>query len=213
MQVCLTTGLDTWAQVAQVVIAFFTVILAAIAIWGETIRRRLFPPNLVLSEHNFEGDFVTMQGGKRHVYYHLKIVNTHKWSPAQKVRVLFEAYSRRKADGVTFQQESLVIPIQLYWSFIKFHELLPAVGPDRYIDIGYLVEGEDYFYVSLLTIPGNFNGFVRAKETLRFKIVATADNLTKTEPLYLEVSWDGEFHFDKEEMLKHLVIKKVNSLG
>ena len=105
------------------------------------------------------------------------------------------------------------MPMQLYWSFMRYHELLPAVGPDRYVDIGYLAEGRDHFHISLLDIPGNFKGFVGANETLRYKIVATADNLAKTEPLYLEVSWDGEFHFDKEEMPKHLVIKKVDSLG
>jgi hypothetical protein len=211
-QVNACSSLENWGQVAQIVIALFTIILAAIAIWGDAIRRRFLPPGLVLSEHNFDGDFNTGRSGKRIIYYHLKVENK-KSSPATKVRVLCEAVSRRKADGVTFQTEPLVVPMQLNWSFMNFQELMPTVGPERIVDFGYLVEGSNQFIISLLATPGNFKGQVGANETLRYRIVATADNLTKTSPMFLQVSWDGKFDFDKDEMSKHLVIQKVDSLG
>lgn len=212
VQVYASTGLDTWAQVAQITIAACTVILAVIAIWGEAIRRRFLPPKLELREHNFKGDFTAGEGGKRMVYYHLKVVNMKK-PPAHKVRVLCGAMSRRKADGVSFQLEPLVIPMELHWSFFRYQELLPTIGPVRYADIGYLVEGGDQFKLSLVAIPGNFKGFVDRHETLRYKFVATADNQTESDPLYIQVSWDGEFIDDENEMSKHLVISKVDSLG
>ena len=216
VQVYSSTGLDTWAQVAQITIAAFTVILAVIAIWGPLIRSLLLPPKLELREHNFKGDFTvgTTRDAKRvrTIYYHLKVVNTNR-SPAHKVRVLCWAVSRRKADGVSFQLEPLIVPMQQNWSFIHLQELLPTIGPERYVDIGYLVEGSDQFVISLMATPGNFIGYVGRNETLRFKFVATADNQIKHEPLYIQIAWDGEFSFDKEEMSKHLVISKVDSLG
>lgn len=212
IQIHTVTGLDNWAQVAQIVIACFTVILAAIAIWGDAIRRRLLPPYLVLKEHNFAGDYNTDRNGNRIVYYHLKLVNKNR-SPAHKARVLCQGVSRRTSDGETFKEEPLVVPIQLNWSFMRYQELLPTVGPDKCVDLGYLFEGSNQFEISLITKPGNFKGSVTKDETLRYKFVATADNQAESEPMYVQISWNGIFSFEKEEMSKHLVVTKVNSLG
>lgn len=217
VQVYSSTGLDSWAQAAQIIIAGCSVILAIIAIWGDAVRRWLLPPKLELREHNFKGDFniaTKPDGGKfRAIYYHLKVANTRWWSPANKVRVLCEAVSRRKADGTSFQLETFVVPMQMSWSFMQYQELLPTIGPERFVDLSFLAENSNSFVISLVAIPGNFKGFVGPKETLRFMFVAAADNQIKSQPLYIEVSWDGQFHFDKEEMRKHLVISKVGSLG
>ena len=189
-----------------------TILLAIIAIWGEPIKAKLWPPRLVLDGHNLDGDFNVSSCSTRVVYFHLKVFNMRKTAPAFKARVLCEGTSRMKADG-EFQIEPLVIPVHLTWSFSKWNELLPTIGPERYVDFGYIAEGDNCFTPSLYATPGNFRGFVRKNETQRFKIVAIADNCPRSQPLYLQVSWNGRFDFDRSEMSKHLVITKVESLG
>lgn len=217
VQVCVASGLDTWAQLAQIIIAACSVLLAIIAIFKDHISRWLLPPKLELKEHNLNGDFnvgLTSTGNPiRTIYYHLKVINTRWWSPARTVRVMCEAVSRRTADGASFHMESFVVPMQMSWSFMKYQELLPTIGPERFVDIGFLYENAKEFVISLVAIPGNFKGLVSANETLRFRFVATAENQVKSKPLYIQISWDGQFHFDKEEMSKHLVLSRVDSLG
>ena len=123
------------------------------------------------------------------------------------------AVSRRKADGKTFQMESFVVPMQMCWSFMQFQESLPTIGSEAYVDIGYLSENNSSFVISLLATPGNFKGYVGRNDTVRYKFVAEAVNQIKSQPLFIEISWNGKFHFDKEEMVKHLVIKVVKCLG
>jgi len=204
-----TDTIAVWAQVAS---AVFTAVIAIVAIWGDAIRRKLLPPNLELRKHNFEGDLNIQRDGKKVIYYHLKVINTKRYM-AHKVRVMCEALSRMTADRETFQIEPFVVPIQMNWAHINFQELLPNVGPERIVDIGFLVEGADHFIISLITTPGNFKGQIGKGETLRFRLVATADNQIKSKPLFLQIAWAGEFVFDSKEMSKHLVISIVDSLG
>ena len=206
-------GVDSLAEWAQIVMAFGTLLLAAIAIWGEAIRHKLMPPKLTLMEHNFSGDFTKQGDRKRVVYFHLRLVNERSWAPAHNVRVMCEAISRRTADGSSFREEPLIVPMQLTWSFQRFNEMWPTIGFGRCLDFGYLSEGDDQFAISLFAFPGNFRGFVCANETKRFKILARSDDHIRSDPMFVEVSWDGVFPDSAEDCRSHIVVKTVDSLS
>ena len=56
--------------------------------------------------------------------------------------------------------------------------------------------------------PNNFRGFILGGEAMRVTVVASAHN-GRSEPLVVEVSWDGTWSADLEEMRRHLVIKEM----
>lgn len=198
---------STFYLITQVFIAIGTVAVAILAIWGEKIRDWMAGPRLEFKLHNARGDITTRQDGLRTIYYHVKIENKRQWSPARRVRILCTAISKKAPDG-SFVQEPLIIPVQLTWAFPSFHELLPNIATDDICDLGFLDENSRQFRLSLYIYPNNFRGFISANEAMRVSLIASADNFTSKSPYVLEISWDGNWNSNLEEMQKHLVIKE-----
>jgi len=46
---------------------------------------------------------------------------------------------------------------------------------------------------------------------MRVEVIATADN-AESNPLLIEISWDGQWSDDTIQMSKHLVIKEVSTI-
>lgn len=105
--------------------------------------------------------------------------------------------------------EPLIIPVQLTWVFPSFHELLPNIRTDDICDLGFLDEDGQRFKLSLYVYPNNFRGFISANEAMRVKLIASADNFTSKSPYVLEISWDGKWSSNLDEMRKHFIIKEV----
>jgi hypothetical protein len=194
--------------IVQIFIAIGTVAVSILAIWGDKIRACIAGPKLEFVLYNAHGDLTTRQDGKRTIYYHIKIKNKRQWAPARRVRILCTAISKKAPDG-SFVQEPLTVPVQLTWAFPTFHELLPNIATDDVCDLGYLNEASEQFMLSLYIYPNNFRGFISANTTMRIGLIASADNFTSKTPYVLEISWDGEWSSNLDEMRKHLVVKEV----
>ncbi len=190
--------------------AIGTIAVAALAIWGSWIRYYFMRPKLVFSLPDSKGDLNKRNDNKMVRYYHVKLSNKRSWSPAERVRVMLTSISRVGADHKTYYRVPLMVPMQLTWSFSMINELLPNIGPERYADIGYLVENDAAFLISLYVTPGNFEGYVRANDSICIELIAMADNLPVSAPYRLEISWDGQWSTDNDKMQSHLVIKEIN---
>ncbi len=201
-------GSSTLYLITQVFIAIGTVAVAILAIWGEKIRDWMAGPKLEFKLHNARGDLTTRQDGRRTIYYHVKIENKCQWAPARRVRILCTTISKKAPDG-SFVPEPLIIPVQLTWVFPSFHELLPNIRTDDICDLGFLDEDGQRFKLSLYVYPNNFRGFISANEAMRVKLIASADNFTSKSPYVLEISWDGKWSSNLDEMRKHFIIKEV----
>ena len=198
--------------ITQAVIAIGTVAVAILAIWGEKFREWLAGPDLEFKLHNARGDLTNRQNGQRTLYYHVRIENKRRWAPARRVRILCTSISKRAPDG-SFVKEPLIIPVQLTWAFPSFHELLPNVATNDVSDLGFLDEKGGHFKLSLYIYPNNFCGSISANEAMCVSLIASADNFTSKSPYNLEISWDGKWSPNLEEMQKHLVIKEVGILA
>lgn len=198
--------------IAKVFAAIGTVTVAILAIWGDKIRAIVAGPKLELSLHDPRGDFTVRANQRRAIYYHIRLTNKRTWSPARRVRVLVTGIEKKRPDG-TFFPEPLMIPLWLTWafslSFPQFHELLPTIGTARICDLGFLDEGAERFTLPIYVVPNNFRGYVSAGESMRVSLVASGDNYESKSPLVLEISWDGKWSSDSDEMQRHLVIKEV----
>jgi len=69
------------------------------------------------------------------------------------------------------------------------------------------------FFPAIAVVPNNFRGRVERNECVRLEIVATGQNIFSLKPAVFEVSWDGEWTENQEEMRRHLVIREVPSLA
>jgi hypothetical protein len=198
--------------IAAVFTAIGTVSVAVLAIWGDQIRDRLFGPRLELSLVDPKGDltFIENANAKRY-YYHLRVSNQKGRNAAIGTRVVIQGHSRRTPSG-QFVRQPLVYPLQLQWTPAGWNEIERTVVHDSTCDFGHVGQFELKFHPTLLSWPNNFAGFVGKDECVRFEIAAVGHNVLSPVPSVFEVSWDGRWTENQEEMQRRLVIRKVPEL-
>jgi hypothetical protein len=193
---------------AAVFTAIGTVAVAVLAIWGDWFRARLAGPRIRLALRDARGDLTVRANGKKTIYYHVIVTNQRTWSPAKAVRILVAGVSKRRPDG-TYFPDPVIAPLQLTWAFPEFHDLFPTIATYDTCDFGCLDENSGRFTLSTYLTPNNFRGYVARGEAMRVDVIAAAHNVQSIKPLLLEVSWDGLWSADLDEMQRHLVIKEV----
>lgn len=191
--------------------AIGTIAVAVLAIWGDRVRDALAGPRITLRLRDERGSLTTRGTHQRVIYWHLELINHRRWSPIRNVRLLVTSIEKMRPNG-TFFPEHLPVPVQLTWAFPQFHELSPTVVDRDFSDLGYLDEGKDRFALSPYFVPNNFTGFFSKGEAMRVSISAAADNFSSIDPLVREISWNGQWDDDMEEMRKHLTIAQMQSL-
>lgn len=196
------------SEIAQIIAAIGTVLVAALAIWGDKVRSLVAGPKIRIQLREGRGNLTTRANGVRTVYYHISVTNGRTWSPARNLVVRLTNIETMAADG-RFQPERLVHSLQFTWANPQFHEISPTVTSSDICDFGFIDEGSDGFVPSMYVMPNDFSGVVRTGESKRFTIVATADNYHSKTPLILEVAWDGTWTADTERLMRHLVVREV----
>jgi hypothetical protein len=183
-----------------------TLILAALAIWGQSVRAKLVGPKLTLSLLDPLGERIPMgPAGTPSRWYHLRVVNERRSAPAKNVRVVIDKVSRPSADG-QFRPTALSGHLQLAWQHGNTLPQYPTLGPPLNADLGWLASGE--FHLKVLIIPNHVSMHLKAGEKMLIEVLAVSDE-TESAPLCLEISWDGRWSEDSSEMARHLVIKPV----
>jgi hypothetical protein len=196
--------------IANIFTAIGTVAVAILALWGDQIRDWLLGPRLKLSLVDPKGDLAVRTGGGRVYFYHLKVKNSGR-TAASGVRVHMRAFSRRTPAG-NFIAEPLVYPLQLVWTPKSLGETERTIVDESTCDFGFLGETDNCFWIAALVAPNNFNGVVERNACVRFKLVATGVNILSRFPTILQVSWDGVWTGNQEEMQRHLIIERVPDL-
>jgi hypothetical protein len=79
-------------------------------------------------------------------------------------------------------------------------------------DFGCVKEFEQVFRPVTVLVPNNFKGVVGKGECFRYEVVATGQNVLSPAPTVFEVSWDGQWTTNQEDMQRHLVIREVKDL-
>ena len=198
---------------ASLFAAIGTVAVAILAIWGDRVRDYLLGPRLALALVNESGDLTQRANGARVYYFHLRVTNGNRRLPAQGVRVVVQGISKRAPSGA-FVQQPLVYPLQLVWTPMEPGEIERTVVQNSTCDFGFLDEtgNQRAFQLAIALLPNNVRGHVGRDECVRFEVVATGQNVFSLKPTVVEVSWDGQWTENQEEMKRHLVIRPVSSL-
>lgn len=197
----------------QIIIAFGTLSVAILAIWGNWFQAKLAGPKLKLILNDPAGILLPNIENKEQPparYYHIKVSNERSWSPARAVRVMITQIDR-KTPANSYAPERQIIPLQVQWSHQEYHELLPTIAnSDDRCDLGYLNAGADKFILSTFFMPTYLKGHISKGESCRVYIKAFAENYESKKPLVIEISWDGQWEADSAEMQKHLVVKEIH---
>ncbi len=198
---------EQWIICCQFFTAFGTILVAFIAIYGDSIKSKYLGPKLKIFLRDPCGEINYLKDKTPQIYHHLVIVNLRRSSKAHNVRVvltkLFKQNNRHE-----LVSQVLSGPLQLTWQFPNENPQYMAVGPDRISDLGFLTKGKDIYIPSLYFYPNNFTGFVCAGERIRLSIMASADNAESNE-LLIDISWNGQWSNDLNEMKENLKVAEV----
>jgi len=200
---------ETWGLVLQGLLVIATLAVAIMAVFGDSIRAKYWGPKLRLKLHDPEGESILVRESSGKMvparYYHLKVTNERRSVSARNVRVMLTQIIKPTLNG-TFPQQRLSGPLQLKWQHPEFHVLFSTIGPDDICDLGHVIQDRSFVLLPYI-VPNNFEGFLKAGERMRIEVIAVADN-AESAPLSLEISWNGKWSDDTEEMKKNFVIKE-----
>jgi hypothetical protein len=197
-----------WYMVCQWVLAAGTIAVAIVALWGHIIRARWFGPKLRLALKNPKGEASMFSDGVVSRYYHLRVWNDRRASAAHNVRVVIKTLYRPSADG-TMSQAPLSGPLQLSWQFQGSNPQFQTIGAESTCDLGFLRQGEP-FRLSTLFHHISFDPTVVERQKAIVALVALSDEGESNE-LKLEIAWDGIWSEDSDVIVRHMVVKQLNS--
>ncbi len=200
------TDYEKYSVAIQLVVAFGTIVVAVVAIWGNYLRSVLASPRLNLRLYKAEGEPTKYNNGRNLRYYHLVVSNKRNWAPAMNVVVHITLLERPGPDG-EWRPAMYSGAVPLVWQFGQFYAGLPSIGREHICDLGRIVEGGE-FELKTQFHPNNFDITVGENKKARVHLQAVADN-AKSNPLVVEVAWDGKWSPGTQEMATHLVVKEV----
>ena len=198
-------------KVTDFVTAFGTVLVCALAIWGEWLNNLIFGPRLKVTLLSEEGDPTTRNGDKKTIYWTIKIENARKSSLAKNVRVKCINIEKASIDSETQRSISLPIPVQLRWAFRDYQVDVVNIKDEDFCNLGFLDEDSETFELDIIRKPNNFKGYIKSGESMKVSFIAIADNFISNRPYTIDISWDGKWAHDSKKMLNHLIINEVNN--
>jgi hypothetical protein len=138
-------------------------------------------------------------------YYHLKIWNQRRWSPASSVQVFLTRIEEFGPDGLL--QTNWAGNVPLRWRDQEFVPLVQSVGAAKDVDFCFVRKHEAKLTLMPLLNPNNLS-----RERIgpcRFVArIEARSNEVDVEPFNLEVAWDGKWDDGDIEMSKHLAVKE-----
>jgi hypothetical protein len=148
------------------------------------------------------------EGGKRVIYYHLRIVNKKPSIIVEKCRVLLKEIYKRNTGTGQFNRLPLIVPPLFSWA--PAETSAPAIDfvTDQVLDFGYITEGSNLFTPSVNPRFNNFKGDLQPNETFRYVLEIQANN-SSPKKITIEVSWNGTWNEDLEEMANGFTIKII----
>lgn len=204
------SGTSLLIIIIQALIALGTLLVAVLAIWGPWVRSILTPPKLSIQQHDLRGTLTQFTDGRHVFYYYLKLVNSSpwRWRLSKNCRVLLKSVLRQNSDQ-RFLPVPLPVSPQFVWAPAETTPAAINITKEQVIDFGRLIENGPHFEPVLYMYPNNFQGYVGPNEVVRYCLEIAADGYMSKKLYIFEVSWNGRWSDDLDEMRKHLIIHEI----
>ena len=206
-----------WNWWVSIAVALGTISAVLVALFGQAFRAKFFPPRLVLQIARPKGEKIKVQltwfekGEPKECwedarYYHIRVKNTRRWSPANQVQIFLTRVEEPGPDR-KFQVTWLGdVPIR--W---RHQEVFPpsrTIGPAADCDLCSVVKGKS-LQIYPLVAPYNLN--VKRREKSIFVVSLQArSNEGDSSTVRVQISWDGKWEDGAEEMKSHLIVTKLD---
>lgn len=175
-------------------VAVGTLLVAALAIWGEWLRSLIAGPKLVVDVTTPQGQRGLSAPGASAPYHYVAAVrNKRPWALAKAVRVLCTDVHTKTNTG-HWKREGFVSPRQLEWA----HGDDPKrdiVGEELFF-LGRVPPDESVFSLTHYAFEPTYEcteitDFAKGKD-LRLSLIVAADNYAPKSPYLLEICWERE---------------------
>ncbi|MEX0810279.1 MAG: hypothetical protein WD044_16255 [Dongiaceae bacterium] len=208
----MTVDSQFWLQFGtQAVLAIATIVVAVVAVFGERIRARIYPPMLNLKLLDAKGSlsptYLTSPDGSTRTedsrWYHVEVRNDRRWSPARQVQVNLVRVEEPDASGVFQITWRGALPFR--WRYQEIHPISRTLGAPADCDLCCVVK-EKWFELSSLIDVTSLKS--RREQPFRMIVTLRAQSIeVDSKFLRLEIVWNGLWSDDSATMARNLVIK------
>jgi hypothetical protein len=198
---------EVCSLIINTLVALGLFIVVLVALFSTSIRKMFTPAKLNVQVLDKNGEITTLDNGHRVVYYHLKFVNERSVI-VQNCRIFLKKMQKRQADDQYLDIPFSVIP-RYIWSPSETSPEAVDIVTEKVIDFGYIIDSAKEFKPTVTPILNSFKGSLRQNESFRYYIEIIAENYRPRKLIGIEVTWDGNFPEDLNEMHKHLIIKII----
>jgi hypothetical protein len=195
----------------QLFMAVGTILAVVVALFGSWLRSHFAPPNLVLSLSNPRGHptpstIIAPDKTQRVTesrWYHLKIENTRRWSPASQTQVLMLEILEPDASGEMQPIWSGMMPLK--WRSVGYLPLGQTIGYPAECDVCNAVK-DKWLEISPAIAEPTMK--VRRREACRFIVKLQARSVEgDSRVAHVEIAWNGQWSDDADEMARNLVVR------
>jgi hypothetical protein len=206
-----------WNWWISAAVAFGTIAAVFVALCGKAIRSKLFPPRLALRLDKPEGEKGQVrrtwfeQGELKEQsedvrYYHLRVSNKRRWSPANMVQVFLIRTEEPGPDGEL--QIKWIGDVPMRWRDQEIFPLARTIGPSADCDLCCVGKGK---WLELLPLIAHYSLEVkRHQKSLIVLSLQVRANEADSAILRVQISWDGGWDDGIQEMKKHLIVKVID---
>lgn len=197
--------------VVQVLGMLGTFLIATIALFGPWLRNWIAPPNLTIALASVEGWPSTLriydQAAKQThstpgIWYHVRVDNSTRWNPVTELYIFLLSVEERDAAGN--YQRVWNGRAALGWRS-DANPQPKKIGYTAECDLCHILKNPLQIGLSPI-IPGEVPG--PYTEECRIALTFQARGLERdSDLLRVEVSWDGKWSDDREQMMRHLVVR------
>jgi hypothetical protein len=197
------SSLFWWSWGVQLAIAAGTIGAVVVALFGQALRSKFFPPRLNLALVRPEGELTRFLTGSQVRYYHLRVSNSRRWSPAQGVQVVLLQLEEPAADGsfrIAWRGD-----MPLGWRHQSLFPVARTIGAEADVDLCSVTE-EPTLQLHPLLVPFNLQATRKAAVNWIVTVQARGDE-ADSPPLRIKIAWDGTWNQGESEMRQHLVVQ------
>jgi hypothetical protein len=178
-----------------------------VALFSHWIRRKIFPAKLRIEVLDKNGELTILDNGHRVIYYHLRVINVRSVIVTN-CRIFLKRIQKLEAGG-QFTDVPFSVPPRYNWSPAESSPEGVDIVAEHVADFGYIIDSSKEFKPTVTPILNSFRGNLQQLETFRYFVEIIAENYRPKKLIGIEVTWDGNWPEDLNDMYKHLVIKKI----
>ncbi len=201
-----------WNWWVNAAVALGTLAAVLVALFGRVLQSKLFPPVLQMSLVCPEGEKGRIKYSLRESvsfedarYYHMRVENLRRWSPALDVQVFMTRLEEPGPDGSLHVVWTGNLPMG--WRHREISPLTRTIGPATDCDLCCVTKNKRLDLLPLI-VPLQLD--IRRTSKCQMVVSLQAKSHLADSSVYrVQIAWDGEWNDGETEMMRHLRVTEI----